>query len=335
MSIRDVRAVCSFRADPASRVPRMPILRGALVGRGSSRTVFALAALAALAMAYAPNGARRVAGAGRLAGIAGAGVSGIQITNLDPADAAAANARLSSQSGTPSVLIGPLAIAPLGAANIYLPTQSRLADGTYAALVSSDRPIGTIARTDWPTSGAAAMDDAAPAGTAVTAPLVARGFGGLSSIVTVQNVDTAAPATVGIAVRRLGESEAIVQTTVTVPAGTSRSLDLARDPLRRSARRLCRQPRGDIRDTDRPPRVRRLRGEPARHVRPPRRRSRRRGAPRAPRPRRRRLHHARRDDRGHPRHLDRRRQRVGRQRRRDRALRRPGRRLRRPRRDAR
>lgn len=230
MSIRDVRAVCSFRADPASRVPRMPILRGALVGRGSSRTVFALAALAALAMAYAPNGARRVAGAGRLAGIAGAGVSGIQITNLDPADAAAANARLSSQSGTPSVLIGPLAIAPLGAANIYLPTQSRLADGTYAALVSSDRPIGTIARTDWPTSGAAAMDDAAPAGTAVTAPLVARGFGGLSSIVTVQNVDTAAPATVGIAVRRLGESEAIVQTTVTVPAGTSRSLDLARDP---------------------------------------------------------------------------------------------------------
>lgn len=229
MSIREVPAGTAGRADRARRAPRsVPVLDRPLVA--PSRAVVALAAAAALAAAHASPAAPPVAGASRLAGISGAGVSGIQITNLDPADAATAEARFYKQTGAAAVPVGPLAIAPLEAANVYLPTQTRLTNGAYAALVDSDRPVGSLARTDWPASGAAVMDDAAPAGTTVTAPLVARRFDGLSSLVTVQNLDTAAPATVGIAVRRLGEADPVVQTTVTVPAGTSRSLDLVRNP---------------------------------------------------------------------------------------------------------
>ena len=84
--------------------------------------------------------------ASRLAGIQGAGGSGIQIQNLDASQDAQIVADFYNQKGSAAVTINRPNVAAGSAANIYLPTETSLTNGAYAAIISADRPPGVPRR---------------------------------------------------------------------------------------------------------------------------------------------------------------------------------------------
>ncbi|MBK6769423.1 MAG: hypothetical protein IPG72_10560 [Ardenticatenales bacterium] len=103
-------------------------------------------------------GSRRC-GASRLAGIQGAGATGIQVQNLDATQSATVLADFYKQStsAVTAIQVSRPNVPAGGAVNMYLPTVTELTNGAYAAIISADRQIAAIARTDWTTSGAAAI----------------------------------------------------------------------------------------------------------------------------------------------------------------------------------
>ncbi|MFN8422565.1 MAG: hypothetical protein U0470_03965 [Anaerolineae bacterium] len=130
-------------------------------------------------------------------------------------------------------------IPPGTAANVYLPSVPGLANGAYAMVVTADRPIAALARTDWEATRAAghllerrAGHDrraAAGRGRATTAG---------TSIVSIQNTDAAA--TQVVHVEALGMNR--VAARVAVDRSVTRSaitIDFERDadfsPLRSAA----------------------------------------------------------------------------------------------------
>jgi hypothetical protein len=184
--------------------------------------------VAGLAGAFGSAGTPSVY-ASRLAGISGAGITGIQIQNLDASQSATIVADFYKQGGGGPVAITKPNVGAGAAANIYLPSQPELQNGAYAAIISADRQIAAIARTDWNNSGAAAIYSNVQPGTDVALPLAVKGYYGQTSLVSIQNTDTGTQATVTVEFYKAGETAALVTTSVQIAPGTSTTLDLSKN----------------------------------------------------------------------------------------------------------
>lgn len=167
--------------------------------------------------------------ASRLAGIQGAGGSGIQIQNLDASQDAQIVADFYNQKGSAAVTINRPNVAAGSAANIYLPTEQSLTNGAYAAIISADRQIAAIARTDWSTSGGAAIYSNVIPGNDVSVPLAAKGYNGQTTLASIQNTDTGQQATVTVEFYKAGSATPLVSTQKNIGPGTSVTVDLGKD----------------------------------------------------------------------------------------------------------
>ena len=161
------------------------------------------------------------------AGIGGSGASGVQVQNLT-SGAGTAAVSLYNQNGAAAVQLSTLSLAAEGAQNVYLPTESGVSSGSYAMVVSSDVNAAAIARTDWDSTGGAAIYSSVAPGTDILIPLVTKAFAGQTSQFSVQNTDTTASATdVVIQVFGRGSSAAVVTTAAqTIGPGTSKTFNL-------------------------------------------------------------------------------------------------------------
>ncbi len=166
--------------------------------------------------------------ASSVAGISSAGETGIQIQNLDQSQAATISADFYKSAGAWEATINLPATAPGSAANIWLPGTS-LPTGAYAAIVNADRQIAAIARTDWPSSGGAAIYSNVIPGNNIALPLAVRNYFGQSSLVSVQNTDTGAQAQITLNVYESGAAAPTVSQDYSIPAGTSVTMDLGQD----------------------------------------------------------------------------------------------------------
>lgn len=197
----------------------------------SLKRIVALAATAVLAVAVAVTGTDTPpAGASRLAGIAGVGVSAVQLINLDAGGDADVAADFFRQGGALPVTINLSDLAPLQPRGIFLPAEAGMPNGAYAVAASTNRRISTLTITNWPTTGAAVAHGDLEPSTAVIVPFVTRSYAGQTSIVNIQNTDPAAPATVTFEAMPSGSTTPALSTPFTIPAGTSISLVLDTDP---------------------------------------------------------------------------------------------------------
>lgn len=190
-----------------------------------------MAAVAAVLVAglASTGGSTPAVYASRLAGIQGAGGSGIQIQNLDGSQEAQIVADFYNQKGSAAVTINRPNVAAGSAANIYLPGETSLANGAYAAIISADRQIAAIARTDWSTSGGAAIYSNVIPGNEVSVPLAAKGYNGQTTLASIQNTDTGQQATVTVEFYKAGSAAPLVSTTKNIGPGTSVTVDLGKD----------------------------------------------------------------------------------------------------------
>jgi len=169
--------------------------------------------------------------AGRLAGIGSVGVTGIQVQNLDPAQGATIVIDLYPQDCGAPVSINLPSTAVGAAANIYLPAQSEMRNGIFAAIISSDRNVAALARTDWNATGGAALYSHSQIGHELTVPLVMRDYVGQTSLVTVHNTDVNAPADVLAELYPMGSSTPAYSTRLEICKGTSKTIDLGEADL--------------------------------------------------------------------------------------------------------
>jgi hypothetical protein len=166
--------------------------------------------------------------ASRVAGISQAGETGIQIQNLDQTQSALITADFYESGGAWEQQISLPSTPPNAAANIWLPGTT-LPTGAYAAIINADRQIAAIARTDWPASGGAAIYSNVLPGTEIALPLAVRNFQGQASLVSIQNTDTTAQASVQVEVIETGQATPAVTQSYNIPLGTSITLDLGED----------------------------------------------------------------------------------------------------------
>jgi hypothetical protein len=167
--------------------------------------------------------------ASRLAGIQGAGISGIQIQNLDASQTATIVSDFYNQRGGGPVTITRPDVAAGAAANIFLPSETALQNGAYAAIISANRQIAAIARTDWTSSGGAAIYSNVQPGNDVSLPLAAKSYNGQTSLVSVQNTDTSQQANVSVQFFQVGNPTPLVDTNISIGPGTSQTIDLGKD----------------------------------------------------------------------------------------------------------
>ena len=166
------------------------------------------------------------------AGISGPGVSGVQIQNLSTTDAANVVVQLWNQNSSGAVTISGTSgdtISQSAAKNYYLPNFTSVADGSYAMVVSSDKPVAAIARTDWSSTGGAAIYSSIEPGTDVTIPLITANYGGQTSQFSIQNTNTTSSISdVKITLNGRGLSTPVVTLNgQTIGAGTSKTYSMA------------------------------------------------------------------------------------------------------------
>ena len=201
-----------------------------IVRRGAVAAALAVA-LAAVAAgpAVPPARAARMAvrTAAHTAAIQGAGATGIQVQNLDFTNVATAKIQFYGRTGAPIEITR--IILPGTAANVYLPLVPGLANGAYAMVVSADRPIAALARTDWETTRAAGIYSSVVPGKTVVLPLVVADYFGQTSLVSIQNTDTAAEHSVHVEVRGMGGVTAFATADLHVAPGAAVTIDFERD----------------------------------------------------------------------------------------------------------
>lgn len=170
--------------------------------------------------------------ASRLAGISGAGATGIQVQNLDAASAANISADFypHDTTKTGSTTLTASGIPAGGAWNIYLPSAPTLENGAYAAIISADRQIAAIARTDWLSSGGAAIYSNVMPGETVSLPLVVIDYYGQSSLISIQNTDTGRTASVTVNLFGVGSATPDLTETYSIGPGKAFTIDTATTP---------------------------------------------------------------------------------------------------------
>jgi hypothetical protein len=190
--------------------------------------------LTAMLLFAGPSGLSRAAGSPTLfvsflAKLPGAASSGMQVQNLDPLLPARMTANFFPLNGGSPISVTRSGVAAGAAANFYPPGERSLANGGYAAIVSADRPLAAITRTDWSAGGAAIVGNAV-AGREIALPAAFKRYGGLNSIVLIQNTDTGQSATVAVEYYGSGGGAALLTASKTIGPGTSVAVDLATDP---------------------------------------------------------------------------------------------------------
>ena len=161
------------------------------------------------------------------AGISGAGISGVQVQNLT-SSAGSVTVSMYPQGGGAAVNLPAVPINGEAAANFYLPSISSVTAGSYAMVVGATMPVGAIARTDWASTGGAAIYSSVAPGTSVLVPLVLSNFAGQTSQVSVQNTDTSA-AISDVKLTLYGRGSAAITkqlTNQTIDKGTSKTWSL-------------------------------------------------------------------------------------------------------------
>jgi hypothetical protein len=162
--------------------------------------------------------------ASRLAGIQGAGETGINVQNLDQSQQAQINAEFYPQSGGSAKQFSGTA-QPGAAYNFYLPTMN-LADGAYAAIVNSDRQIAAIARTEWPSKGGAATYSNVIPDINVSLPLVTKDYQNQCSLISIQNTNTSSSANAVVDFYAVGGASSVLNRKYPIGPGTSVTLRL-------------------------------------------------------------------------------------------------------------
>lgn len=189
-----------------------------------------VAALAAGVSGVFDTGSQTVH-ASRLAGISQAGSTGIQVQNLDATQPANVLAEFYKHGATGSPVGIPRNGVPAGSAtNIYLPLETTLQPGAYAAIISADRQIAAIARTDWASSGGAAIYSNVIPSTEVALPLAVIDYVKQSSIVSIQNTDTTQTASVAVELYATGNASAVLTQNYSINPGTAMTIDLGNNP---------------------------------------------------------------------------------------------------------
>jgi len=125
------------------------------------------------------------------AGLSGPGVTGINVQNLSTTDDATVNLDLYPQGGGTVV---PLAsndmISKSSAKTYYLGNYPSIGSGSYSLVISSSQPAAAVARTDWSSTGGAAIYTSTETSNDIIIPLVTKAFANQTSQFTVQNTDT-------------------------------------------------------------------------------------------------------------------------------------------------
>jgi len=166
-----------------------------------------------------------------LGGIGGTGASGVQVQNLSTSESAQVTVQLWNQDGTAPIEIsatGGDTVAAGAAKNYYLPIVPGLTDGAYAMIASADKPVAAIARTDWASTGGAALYSTVAPGTDVTIPLVVYQYAGQDSQFSIQNTNVSGQIT-DVEITLLGRGLASPVATLSnqvIDAGTSVTYDV-------------------------------------------------------------------------------------------------------------
>ncbi len=168
-----------------------------------------------------------VLGSSAHAGISGMAASGIQLHNVG-AGATDLEFRLRHEAGDPPVTIRRDGIGPQRAYNLYLPAEAALRTGAYAGTVVGSADLVPLSRLDWSASSASAMSGGARAATVVSVPLVRNDGSSFETLVSIQNTDEAAPASITVRAIRSGSAAEVAAVPLTLGAGGSATLDLGR-----------------------------------------------------------------------------------------------------------
>jgi hypothetical protein len=164
-------------------------------------------------------------------GISGPGISGINIQNLDSSSASVV-VQLYNQTGAGAVTISGASgdtIPGSSAKNYYLPNFSTVPDGAYAMVVSSDKRVAALARTDWNNTGGAGIYVSVEPGTDITIPMALANFAGQVSQFSIQNTNTNSTINdVKITLNGRGLTNPVKELlNQTIAAGTSKTYNLA------------------------------------------------------------------------------------------------------------
>lgn len=160
--------------------------------------------------------------ASSLAGISGAGETGINVQNLDQSMGAQISADFYPQGGGAAKQFTGSA-DPGAAFNFYLPGMN-LPDGAYAAVVNADRQIAAIARTEWPSKGGAATYSNVVPDIEVQLPLVTKNYQNQCSLISIQNTNTSSSATATVDFFQAGSAESALNREYPIGPGTSITL---------------------------------------------------------------------------------------------------------------
>lgn len=163
------------------------------------------------------------------AGISGTGVTGVQVQNLNTGSSVNVSVQLWDQSGGSPINLGASSIVQAAAQNFYLPNYGAVPTGSYAMIVSADKPVAAIVRTDWSAVGGAAIYNSVAPSTDVIIPLITHNLGGQSSQFTIQNTDTSsAISDVVLTLFSRGSSTPLVVSSAqSIGAGTSKTYSMS------------------------------------------------------------------------------------------------------------
>ena len=163
------------------------------------------------------------------AAIVGAGKTGVQVQNLDPKLPTDIVAEFYQPDGTLAHSEVRPAVPPGASANFYLPGIAGLSNGAYAMIITADRPIAAINRTDWDSGAAAIYGDVTPDGD-VALPLLVSRFAGQTSLVALQNTDVRSANDLRVEVSRSGAGSPEFTQGYSLAPAASMSLDVGKDP---------------------------------------------------------------------------------------------------------
>lgn len=168
-------------------------------------------------------------GSSARAGIDGMATSGVLVHNFG-AGAADVELRMRHEAGDPPVTIRRHGVGPQQAASFYLAAEVELRNGAYGGTVVGSAAHVPLARLDfWSSaSGASAMMGGSRSATAVSVPLVRNDGSSFETLVSIQNTDEAAPASITVRAFRSGSAAEVAAVPLTLGAGGSATLDLGR-----------------------------------------------------------------------------------------------------------
>ena len=160
------------------------------------------------------------------AGISGAGTTGVIVYNLgdQPSDI---DLDFYPQNDSAPIRINRPDVPPGTGAHVYLPSESRLANGAYS-VVAAGQNIRMFARHDWMQSGASFMQLSPTASQELIMPLIAKDAFGQRSILNIQNADLNAENTIEVQLMEEGAITPLISWQHTIGPGRSVSLDFGR-----------------------------------------------------------------------------------------------------------